>query len=218
LNISKPGGTIPKLPYVGSGISRLPFPYGIRRVRVTSSDPIAKVMLGLGYPVYPENNSHGPTVTQFNDMTKEQQLAALNNAHTWVIEFPLKTNTKIRNSDERAVKQLYRYFDMQKYWTDHNTSITITFTPEEIPIIIDTLLDEWNNYVAISFLPKFDNDNSPYPLMPEQATTKEEYERRVSLLDHSPAMIYELLTELEREDMMTELLDSDCATGACPIR
>ena len=38
-------------------------------------------------------------------------------------------------------------------WTDHNTSITRFISPDEIPSIIDWILEDknWNSYVGVSF-------------------------------------------------------------------
>jgi len=214
----KPSGTISKLPYVSSGVHRSPFPYGIRRVRISAHDPLAKVMLHNGYPVYPENSSNGSSVNQFDSMNESERLAVLNESNTWVIEFPVKTPAKIKASEESALAQFYRYLDFQEYWTEHNTSITITFAPDEIESLVDALLEHWDDYIAVSFLPKFDTD-TPYPLMPEQAITEEEYNNRAQLLVHvCMEDIVEELKEIERENIMSELIDADCATGACPIR
>lgn len=215
----KPSGTISKLPYVSAGVHRSPFPYGIRRVRISSHDPLAQVMLANGYPVYPETSSIGPTVAEFDAMSDTERSNALANSNTWVIEFPIKTPAKYKAHEESALSQFYRYLDFQKYWTEHNTSITITFAPEEIDGLVDAILEYWDGYIAISFLPKFDHDNTPYPLMPEQATSEKEYNSRAELLAHVRMEdIVEQLKEIERENMLSDLLDVDCSTGACPIR
>lgn len=212
----KPSGTISKLPGISAGVHRSRAPYYIRRVRITSTDPLAKVMLDAGYPVYPETSSNGPTVAQYDDMTQYEKMQALQASKTWVIEFPVKTTAKIQSNAESALRQFYRYLDMQKNWTDHNTSITIEFAEDEVSELIDALLENWDSYVAVSFLPK---NTLAYPLLPEQPITDEEYYLRAEkLINVNTADILEALTEIERENAMTDLLDDECATGACPVR
>ena len=212
----KPSGTISKLPMISSGAHRSRAPYFIRRVRITASDPLAKVMLDAGYPVYPSVKSGGPTEQQLSEMSAYELYTELQKSDTWVIEFPIKTNATFASSEESAINQLGRYLDIQKYWADHNTSITIEFAPEEVNQLIAMLLDNWNNYVAVSFMPK---NTTAYPQMPEQVITEQEYNSRAAVIkDVNPNDIVEALKEIERENKMSDLDDADCANGVCPIR
>ncbi len=212
----KPSGTISKLPGISSGVHRARAPYYVRRVRITSTDPLARVMLDAGYPIYPEISSNGPTVNEFKQMKAMEKWEVLQKANTWVIEFPMKSSTKIGIADESAIDQFNRYLLFQKNWTDHNTSITIAFAPEEVEELVDSILHNWDDYIAISFLPK---DTSDYPLLPEEPITETEYTRRINDI---PALseydITEALTILENSDQATELLDADCVGGVCPVR
>ncbi len=212
----KPSGTISKLPMISSGAHMSRAPYFIRRVRITSSDPLAKVMLDAGYPVYPSVVSNGPTQQQLEQMKPYELAAELQKSNTWVIEFPVKTNAIMRSSEESAVSQFGRYLDLQRYWTDHNTSITIQFDKHEIEELIDMLLEHWDDYVAVSFMPK---DTTAYPQLPEEPITEEEYNILAAKLTHiTPNTIVQALQRVEFDNKMADLEDSDCATGVCPIR
>jgi adenosylcobalamin-dependent ribonucleoside-triphosphate reductase len=212
----KPSGTISKLPGISSGVHRARAPYYVRRVRITSTDPLARVMLDAGYPIYPENNSNGPTVSEYNQMKAMEKWEVLQKASTWVIEFPMKSSTKIGVADESAVEQFQRYLLFQKKWSDHNTSITITFSPDEVKDLVDSILENWDDYIAISFLPK---DTTEYPLLPEEPITQEEYEWRISELPPlSEQAITDALIALESSNQASELLDADCIGGVCPVR
>ncbi len=215
-NTIKPSGTISKLPMISSGAHMSRAPYFIRRVRITATDPLAKVMLDAGFRVYPETATTGMSDERFNKLSQFERIAVLQQAKTWVIEFPVKTSAKLRSADESAIDQLGRYLDLQKYWTDHNTSITIEFAPDEVDELVDMLLENWDDYVAVSFMPK---DTNAYPQLPEEVITEEEYLRRAKEIEHISAhAIVEALKELERENMMSDLLDADCVGGACPVR
>ncbi len=212
----KPSGTISKMPMISSGAHRSRAPYFIRRVRITASDPLAKVMLDAGYPVYPSVISDGPTEEQLKAMKPFELAQHLAASDTWVIEFPIKTTTSTKSSEEPAIYQLGRYLDLQRYWTDHNTSITIEFAPDEVNDLVDMLLENWDDYVAVSFMPK---DTTAYPQLPEEVITEEEYNERANKLAQiNMNDIIEILKDTERENKMSELLDADCAGGSCPVR
>lgn len=212
----KPSGTISKLPMISSGAHMSRAPYFIRRVRITASDPLAKVMLDSGYPVYPLVVQNGPTEAQLKAMKPFELAQELQKSNTWVIEFPVATNATMKSSEQTAISQLGRYLDLQKHWTDHNTSITIEFNPDEVDDLVDMLLENWDDYVAVSFMPK---DTNAYPQLPEEPITDVEYLERAAKLTHINSRdIVEALKEIERENKMSELLDADCAGGACPVR
>lgn len=213
----KPSGTISKLPMISSGVHKSRAPYYIRRIRITASDPLAKVMLDSGYKTYPLFNSTNKlTESIFDSMSSYEKVEVLQKSNTWVIEFPVKSATSENSSDESAISQLGRYLDFQKYWTNHNTSITIQFDESEIDQLVDMIYEYWDDYVAVSFMPK---DTTAYPQLPEEAITEEEYLKRIKPIENiTQAFITQQLIDLERENKMTELLDSDCEGGACPIR
>lgn len=210
----KPSGTISQLPTVSSGAHASYAPYYIRRVRISSFDPLAKTMLEVGYPVYPEASTMLPEV--FEKLSTFEKMRVLDSAQTWVIEFPVKTSATRLSSEESAVEQLNRYFILQNNYTDHNTSITVTFDPAEVDAIIDLLLERWDEYIGVSFLPKMPGS---YPLMPYEAITEEQYIARrdavanISWADISSGLILrELVMNADDE------LDADCVGGACPVR
>jgi len=102
---------------------------------------------------------------------------SLEEAHTWVFEFPIKTPAKRAAHEYSAVEQLERYKLVNSYYVDHNTSITVYVSPDEVDQVVDWLLENWDHYVAVSFLPK---SSEVYPLMPFEQITKEQYEEMVA--------------------------------------
>jgi hypothetical protein len=104
---------------------------------------------------------------------------------------------------------------LQNYWSDHNTSITITFDPSEVKEIIELLLNRWDDYIGVSFLPKF---TTAYPLMPYEEISYDEYESRKDAVSNVTGQsIIALLTQFENIEVDDDL-GSDCEGGACPIR
>lgn len=210
----KPSGTIAQLPTVSSGGHSSYAPYYIRRVRISSFDPLAKTMLAVGYPVYPEATTMRPE--EFVKLSNFEKMKVLDSAQTWVVEFPIKTSAKRSANTESAIEQLNRYLILQKNWTDHNTSITITFSADEVDALIDAILANWDDYIGVSFLPKY---TGAYPLMPYEEITLEEYARRRNQVEN---ITWEnIVAELTlRESVQTEEdeFDPDCVGGACPVR
>ena len=96
-------------------------------------------------------------------------------------------------------------------WTDHNTSITVHVRDEEWDDVAKWLYENFNYVVGITFLPLLDET---YPLLPYEAISREEYERRIREIK---PLDYDLLAEFD-DDEEHEILEKECAGGACPIR
>jgi len=189
----KPEGSLSLLPTVSSGIHYSHSPYYIRRIRINSSDPLVKVCEELKYPIFSEVGQDIETCT------------------TKVIEFPVKAPEGRTKFDVSAIEQLDNYKRTMEYYTDHNTSITVSVKDDEWDLVEDWIWDNWDDVLGISFLPLSD---SMYQLMPYEAITKEEYDDRNSkMIDFNP----ELLNKYEYvED--ADLEDPECSSGACPAR
>ncbi|PRR83413.1 ribonucleoside-triphosphate reductase, adenosylcobalamin-dependent [Clostridium vincentii] len=190
----KPEGSLSTLPCVSSGIHYSHSNYYIRRVRIATSDPLYKMIEKLKcYPIYNENGQ-----TDENCTTK-------------VIEFPVKSPDGKTKYDVGAIEQLELYKMSMINWTDHNTSITVHVKDEEWNVVAEWLYENFEYVVGITFLPLMDET---YPLLPYEAIAQEDYEERIKNIK---PIDYELLAELD-DDEEHEIIDTECATGACPVR
>ena len=190
----KPEGTISTLPGVSSGIHAPHSPYTIRRVRFNTTDPLLKMMEDFKcYPIFPE-------VGQTED-----------NCTVKVVEFPMKSPSGRTKFDIGAIEQLALYKLTMENWTDHNTSITVHVKEEEWDLVANWLYDNWDTVVGITFLPL---DTGSYPLLPFEATTKEDYEDRVNNMRKINLDILKIYDTSDEQ----EIIDSDCSTGVCPVR
>lgn len=137
-----------------------------------------------------------------------------------IVTFPVKWDSvKFDNVNgmevnvESAITQLERYKLLQTAWTQQNTSNTISYSPEEVPGIVDWLLDNWEHYVGVSFLFRNDPTKSAkdlgYLYLPQEVVTKERY-------DEYAAKIQPVV--LEEQDEEFEYNEAECAGGACPIK
>lgn len=203
----KPEGTLSKVAGGRSpGAHRSRAPYYIRRVRVNAHDPVLKTVEAQGWKienevgqgVYDSAGNYIPVVTK-------------------VVELPVKSGAIHTTMDVTAIDQLDTYFNFQKHYTDHNTSITIDVYPHEWPEVEEVIWNNWNDFVGVSFLERFTDF---YPLLPEEACTAEEYEKRaasMSVLDHDLLNKFEAELDNAGEDFDISQ-DDGCAGGVCPVR
>lgn len=114
---------------------------------------------------------------------------------------------------ESAVTQLERYKLIQTSWNQQNTSVTISYDPSEVPEIIDWLLDNWDCYVGVSFIYRTDPTKTAkdlgYLYLPQEVVDERTYKDYVATL---------LPVDLNNTESFDELVDAECATGACPVR
>ncbi|MDM5190773.1 ribonucleoside-triphosphate reductase, adenosylcobalamin-dependent [Bacillus sp. DX4.1] len=190
----KPEGTISCLPTVSSGVHRSHADYYIRRVRISAFDPLAKVVQELNYPVFPENGQ------------------TWDNASTLVVEFPVHSPAKVTKHDVSAIEQLETYKMFQEEYVEHNTSITVTVREEEWDEVEEWVWNNWDSFVAVSFLSLYD---SVYPLMPYEKISKGEYEERKENMKPFDAS---LLTKYELKEVDLDIGEEGCENGVCPIR
>ncbi|MBF4695952.1 ribonucleoside-triphosphate reductase, adenosylcobalamin-dependent [Fusibacter ferrireducens] len=190
----KPEGTLSQLPSVSSGVHYSHSPYFIRRVRINAHDPLVKVCEELGYPVFPEVGQEWETCT------------------TKIVEFPVKAPYGKTKYDVTALDQLENYKLFMENYVDHNCSITVHVRPEEWEQVEDWVYENWDDTVALSFLPL---DDSFYQMLPYESIEEEEYNRRVSeMKPFRPSLI----TKYEKEEMNFDIGTDGCETGACPVR
>lgn len=190
----KPEGTLSKLPTVSSGVHRSHAPYYIRRVRISAHDPLAKVAMTLGYPVFPENGQDWLT------------------ANTLVIEFPVKSSAKRTKNDVSAIEQLESYLMFQQNYVEHNTSITVSVKDHEWDEVEQWTWDHWDDIVAISFI---SHSDAKYDQMPEEEISEMEYWQRKKAMKPFDAA---LLQRFEKSETELDVGNDGCETGICPVR
>ncbi len=190
----KPEGTVSLLPVVSSGVHFSHAPYYVRRIRISSDDPLVKVCEELGYPVFPE-------VGQDKD-----------NCTTKVVEFPVKAPAGRQKGDVSALEQLEIYKMFMEHYVDHNCSITVHVRDNEWGDVEQWVWDNWDDTVALSFLSYEDNF---YDLLPFEEITEEEYNERA---ENMRQFIPSLISKYEKEETELDIGDEGCEAGVCPVR
>lgn len=128
-------------------------------------------------------------------------------------EVEIEFEETIYGNMEPATLQLERYKTLMKNYVDHNCSITIYFDGEEIPAIIDWLMNNWDDFIGVSFLQRTDPTKTAadfgQPYLPQEPVFRSDYEEYVSQL---------LPIDWSDDNNFDGVSDPDCATGACPVR
>lgn len=205
----KPEGTLSQVAGgVSSGLHRSHSPYYKRRIRINSNDALVKVAKELGWTIHAEVGTAGK-----NDEETLGKQWVINQANTLVITFPVKSGA-VKTKDDVSVKEQFdTYFNFQKFYTDHNSSNTITVKPGEWETAKEIVKENWDDFIGVSFLA---HDGGTYVLAPYEACTKEEYEE---LKASMKPFDVELLTKYESQGLEDiDLNDPDCSSGGCAIR
>ena len=190
----KPSGTVSQTVDCASGMHPRHAPYYIRRVRISATDALFKMMKDQGVPFYPEVGQN------FED------------ANTFVLEFPMKApEGAICKDDISAIDQLEHWKVVKVNYTEHNPSVTISVGENEWIKVAHWLYQNWDIVGGLSFLPR---SNHVYQLAPYESISKETYERLTSKMpefDFSKIVTYELRDETEVKKELA------CVAGVCDL-
>jgi ribonucleotide reductase alpha subunit len=161
----KPSGTISLLAGVTPGIHFPISRFYIRRVRIGNNDPILKLFQKAGY---------------------KTEACVGNEKTTAVIEIPIDSGVGIRPQSEVTMWEQVKLAEfLQKYWSDNQVSITVTFKPSEAKDISHVLDLAQYSLKSVSFLPSLEGKETPYPQMPYETCTEPEYQAMMTHLKNS---------------------------------
>lgn len=197
----KPSGTLSKIMSTTEGVHKPLGRYIFNNIRFSKHDPLVALLQEAGYRVFPD-----PYSGQSGD--------------SMIATFPVAfENVKFDEVDgkhvnlESAVDQLERYRMLVNNYVDHNCSVTISYDLTEVDAIINWLMENWDDYVGVSFIYRNDPTKTAedlgYPYLPQEVVSKEQYDEYVAKLKP---------LNLDAANSFEELGDDGCATGACPIR
>jgi len=161
-------------------------------VRMGSNDPLVDTCRARGYPIVYDRAQDG------------------SEEHTrFVVEFPCETpqGTPLI-SKLTAIDQLEWLRWAQSEWADAAVSVTVSYRPEELPLIKTWLSDHYETEVkSVCFL-RYEDHN--FPLPPYESISEREYIERAGAVDLS------IPVASAAEDPVP--FDSECGGGACPVR
>ena len=154
----KPSGTVSLLPGVPPGIHYPHSEYYIRRIRLSKNSDLIEPIRNAGYKI--EDDLYSP--------------------NTVIAEFPIHEKYFDRSKNEVSIwEQAENAAAYQKYWSDNQVSITITFSEEEADQIKHVLECYEDKLKSVSFLPIKEHG---YKQAPYEEITKEQYEEIITKL------------------------------------
>ena len=194
ITTTKPSGTVSTLVNSSSGFHPRFADYYIRRVRISATDPLFKMMRDQGVTFHPEVGQ--PVET----------------AQTWVVEFPVKApENSVKVKDVDAISQLKQWLKIKHNYTEHTVSATIYVKPDEWFEVGNFVYENFDDLVGVSFLPK---DDHIYQLAPYEEIDEKTYD---TLLADFPKIDYSMLSKYETEDNTTGAQTVACSGDSCEI-
>ncbi len=194
ITCTKPSGTLSQVVDCASGIHPRYAPYYIRRIRISTTDPLFVMMKDQKVPYHPE-------VGQTAD-----------NATTFVLEFPVKAPANaVFKDDISALEQLEYWKKVKMNFTEHNPSITVYIGEEEWLEVGHWVYANWDIIGGISFLPR---SNHAYKLAPYEEITQDKFRE---LSKNFPSLNFADLMLYEKDDQTEVKKELACAGGVCEI-
>lgn len=186
----KPSGTLSLLAGSTPGGHPAYAQYYLRRVRMSSNDKLIPFCRGLGYHVEYAKNTDGT-----------------DNRDTMVVSFPCEVGSDaVIAKSMTAVDQLNLLKKLQHIWADNSVSVTIYYHEEELSAIKEWMKNNYEDGIkSVSFLL---HEKHGFLQAPYEEITKERYD----------VLMKSIKPIVEAKIEVGEVLDVECATGACPIR
>ncbi len=190
----KPSGTVSQLVDCASGMHARYAPYYIRRVRISATDSLFKMLKDQGVP-------HKPEVGQIYD-----------EATTFVFEFPVKApNGSTFSNDLTALDQLEHWKKVKLSFTEHNPSVTVSVSENEWIEVANWVYENWEIVGGLSFLPR---SNHVYELAPYEEISREKYEELLEKFDN---MDFAQIVSYEKYDETEAKKELACAGNSCEL-
>ncbi len=190
----KPHGNSGQLLYVGSGMHPWYAKHYIRRVRISTNDPLFQLIKDQGVP------------------SKAEVGYSTANSTVAVLEFPIKAPEGAITRDKvSALDLLHEWKRLKINYIEHNPSVTIYVGPDEWIEVANFIYENWDIVGGLSFLPRSEH---VYQLAPYEEISEEEYAKRVKEIKHidfSKIMYY------EQEDNTIGSKEFACVSGVCSI-
>ena len=194
----KPSGTLSKIMDTTEGIHKPLGKYIFNNVQFSKHDPVVDKLRASNYNIINHPTDDSGVLVTFPVKWDDVPFAKVNG-----VEVNLDT----------ALDQLEKYKLIQTSWTQQNTSVTISYSLDEVEGIIEWLLNNWDCYVGVSFLyrtdPTMTAKDLGYLYLPQEVVSEQAYNDYVATLKP---------VSLEDANSFDEIMGEECSTGACPIR
>jgi ribonucleoside-triphosphate reductase len=194
----KPEGTGSKCIDTTEGIHKPLGRYIFNWISFNVNDPIVRLLSASGYRVLPHPTDKNSMLICFPVEWQGVRFSDVGNK--WV-------------NQDTAVEQLTRYRRWNTLWTDHNTSITVSWDISELDEIVDWLYKYWEDFVAVSWMKRADPNMSAadlgYKYLPQDVVKEEEFRTYEAKLQP---------VEWGGLHGIYDVNAGPCGGGACPVK
>ncbi|MGB0873656.1 MAG: ribonucleoside-triphosphate reductase, adenosylcobalamin-dependent [Synechococcus sp.] len=188
----------------------------IRRITCGREDPVALAAMDYGFNVIPAQSAKDDEGRLLDDIWDPRSTE-------WLVEIPTEVSwANLEGCDRYDLAQLSAgaqfglYMQVQRHYTDHNTSATIEFREAEIDHLSRLIWEAMGNgYISAALLARFD-DNATFPRLPFEPISKEQYQAEMAAVagrcvDDS---FHRALARHDRPDIELQG-DAACTSAAC---
>lgn len=185
LTTVKPSGTVSLVAGVTPGIHYPHASHYLRRVRIGKTSQMYEYLKEQGVTLIPDvqywkkyPSKHHKAGQYIFNKQNEPMIENKELVETFVVEFPMKTEFDMKTKFDVSIEeQLENVREYQKYWSDNQISVTITFDKDKYSAKdLNRILCEAQHHLkSVSFLPI---SHHGYHLAPYEAISREEFEQR----------------------------------------
>jgi ribonucleoside-triphosphate reductase len=198
VSLVKPSGTLSKVFDCTEGVHKPLGRYIFNNINFSKDDPLVRALRAAKYHTFVNPYDASGVVVRFPVCWDN-------------VDFE-EVDGKFVNL-ESAITQLERYKILMDFYVDHNVSVTISYSPDEVEAIVDWLMTNWDSYVSAAFMPRNDPTKTAadlgYPYLPQEVVTKDVYEDYVRGLGE---------VDLSASASLLEMESQECKNGFCPVR
>ena len=219
ITCTKPSGTVSQLVNSSSGLHPRFSKHYIRRYRISSIDPLFRMLVDQKFPIFPENGQREEDWKKAQEgdqgictIYEKGKRWTKDKVNTWVVSFPVESPKKsVTKEQVTALQQLEHYKKIQSRWCEHSASCTIYVKPQEWFEVGNWVYNNWKYITGVSFLPF---DGGEYEQAPYEEIDKSKFEQLVKEL---PDIDYSQLSKYEKEDNTTGAKTMACTGNSCDL-
>ncbi|WGL30690.1 ribonucleoside-triphosphate reductase [Synechococcus phage S-CRES3] len=193
----------------------------IRRITLGVNDPLVPSLIEYGYNIIPAQSArdeHGNLLDDITDPRVQEVLVEIPTEVSWA-NIPGMDQFDLAKLPVTA--QYGLYMNVQRVYTDHNTSATLELREEEIPALAQLIYDDIQNdggYISAALLARFDVDGGTFPRLPFEPCSKEQYDLQILprqiIEETSDLTLLDILNKFDSQDWTIESV-AGCTNAAC---
>ncbi len=188
---NKPSGNVSQLVDCSSGVHARHSRQYIRTARADKKDPLAQLMVKMGFP-------HEDNITNVNQ---------------WVFSFPIQApHNALTRDDLSAVEMLEIWKCYQDNWCEHKPSCTINIREHEWLDVGAWVYRHFDEVSGICFMP---HTGHVYKQAPYQECSEREYHKALKAMPKD--VDWSQLSEFEDDDSSVNYGELACSAGECEL-